>query len=96
MILSRYFFTRHSITFMIYLSCILIMFCSTVYTGPSLKVIGTMSVGYDHVDLTSMKKYGVRLGNTPGVLTEAVAEIAVGLIIVAARRIYEVNDILKM
>lgn len=54
-----------------------------------------MSVGYDHVDLTSMKKFGVRLGNTPGVLTEAVAELAVGLIIATTRRFFESNRELK-
>lgn len=50
-----------------------------------------MSVGFDHVDLASMKKYGVRLGNTPGVLTEAVAEVAIGLIITTTRRFIEAN-----
>lgn len=65
------------------------------YIGPSFKVVGTMSVGYDHVDLASMKKYGVRLGNTPGVLTEAVAEVAVGLVIATSRRFFEANRELK-
>lgn len=63
--------------------------------GPSLKVVGTMSVGYDHVDLTAMKKYGVRLGNTPDVLTEAVAETAIGLLISTTRRFFEANHALK-
>ncbi|XP_060873066.1 glyoxylate reductase/hydroxypyruvate reductase-like [Metopolophium dirhodum] len=63
--------------------------------GSSLKVVGTMSVGYDHVDLTSMKKYGVRLGNTPGILAETVAEIAVGLIIATTRRFFEANREVK-
>lgn len=63
--------------------------------GPSLKVVGTTSVGYDHVDLISMKKYGVRLGNTPGILTETVAEIAVGLIIATTRRFFEANRAVK-
>ncbi|XP_050443249.1 glyoxylate reductase/hydroxypyruvate reductase-like isoform X2 [Adelges cooleyi] len=63
--------------------------------GPSLKVVGTMSVGYDHVDLNALKKYGVRLGNTPDVLTEAVAEIAVGLLIATTRRFFEANKALK-
>ncbi|XP_015367806.1 PREDICTED: glyoxylate reductase/hydroxypyruvate reductase-like isoform X1 [Diuraphis noxia] len=63
--------------------------------GPSLKVVSTMSVGFDHVDLTSMKKYGVRLGNTPGILTETVAEIAVGLIIATTRRFFEANREVK-
>lgn len=54
-----------------------------------------MSVGYDHVDLASMKKYAVRLGNTPNVLTETVAEVAVGLVITTSRRFFEANRELK-
>eukprot|EP00102_Acyrthosiphon_pisum_P017076 XP_008188300.1 PREDICTED: glyoxylate reductase/hydroxypyruvate reductase-like [Acyrthosiphon pisum] len=54
-----------------------------------------MSVGYDHIDITSMKKYGVRLGNTPGILVETVAEIAVGLVIATTRRFFEANREVK-
>ncbi|CAH1736955.1 glyoxylate reductase/hydroxypyruvate reductase-like [Aphis gossypii] len=63
--------------------------------GPSLKVVSTFSVGYDHIDLMSMKKYGVRLGYTPDVVTEPVAEIAVGLVIATTRRFFEANRELK-
>ncbi|XP_050443203.1 glyoxylate reductase/hydroxypyruvate reductase-like [Adelges cooleyi] len=63
--------------------------------GPNFKVIGTMSVGYDHVDLSLLKKYKVRLGNTPEVVTEAVAELAVGLLIATTRRFYEVKREVK-
>jgi len=63
--------------------------------GPSLKVVGTMSVGYDHVDLAAMKKYGIRLGYTPDVLTEAVAETTVGLLISTTRRFFEANHAMK-
>lgn len=63
--------------------------------GSSLKVVSTMSVGYDHIDITSMKKYGVRLGNTPGILVETVAEIAVGLVIATTRRFFEANREVK-
>lgn len=66
-----------------------------IILGPSLKVISTMSVGYDHMDLALLKKYGIRLGNTPGVLTEAVAELAVGLVIATTRRFIEANRELK-
>lgn len=55
-----------------------------------------MSVGYDHIDLTAMKKYGVRLGYTPDVLTEAVAETTIGLLISTTRRFFEANHALKM
>jgi len=63
--------------------------------GPSLKVVGTMSVGYDHVDLAAMKKYGIRLGYTPDILTETVAETTVGLLISTTRRFFEANRAVK-
>ncbi|KAL5233704.1 hypothetical protein ACI65C_001114 [Semiaphis heraclei] len=63
--------------------------------GPSLKVVATFSVGYDHVDLTALKKYGIRFGNTPDVLTETVAETAVGLLISTTRRFSEATHALK-
>lgn len=54
-----------------------------------------MSVGYDHIDLAAMKKYGIRLGYTPDVLTETVAETTVGLLISTTRRFYEATNALK-
>jgi len=63
--------------------------------GPSFKVVGTMSVGYDHVNLAAMKKYGLRLGHTPDILTEAVAETTVGLLISTTRRFFEANHAVK-
>lgn len=63
--------------------------------GPSLKVIGTMSVGYDHVNLPLMKNNGIRLGYTPEILTETVAETTVGLLISTTRRFFEANHAVK-
>ncbi|CAI6361185.1 unnamed protein product [Macrosiphum euphorbiae] len=63
--------------------------------GPSLKVVGTISAGYDHVDLTAMKKYGIRLGNTSDASTESVAETTVGLLIATTRRFFEANHAVK-
>ncbi|PKK58280.1 glyoxylate reductase [Rhizophagus irregularis] len=57
--------------------------------GPNLKVVSTMSVGYDHVDLSEFRKRSIPLGHTPGVLTDAVADITVLLVLAAARRIRE-------
>lgn len=54
-----------------------------------------MSVGHNHIDLVAMKKYGLRLGYTPDVLTEAVAETTVGLLISTTRRFFEANNALK-
>lgn len=55
--------------------------------GPSLKVISTMSVGYDHIDLALVKKRGVRVGNTPRVLDDAVAELCLLLALMVTRQV---------
>lgn len=39
--------------------------------GPTLRVIATMSVGVDHVDLATCAQKGIRVGFTPGAVTEA-------------------------
>ncbi|XP_073447722.1 glyoxylate reductase/hydroxypyruvate reductase-like isoform X1 [Aquarana catesbeiana] len=60
--------------------------------GPSLKVVSTMSVGYDHLSLDEIKKRGIRVGFTPDVLTEAVAELTVALLLATSRRLIEAVD----
>ena len=55
----------------------------------SVKVIGTFSVGLDHVDLPAAKARGLPVCNTPDVLSVATAEISMGLILAAARRFGE-------
>lgn len=57
--------------------------------SPQLKVISTMSVGYNHLHLPSIKKRNIILGYTPDVLTEACADFAVGLMLALSRRIAE-------
>ena len=52
----------------------------------SLKVIGTFSVGHDHIDLAVAKARGIRICHTPDVLSVATAECAMLLILAAARR----------
>jgi lactate dehydrogenase-like 2-hydroxyacid dehydrogenase len=52
----------------------------------SVKVIGTFSVGYDHVDVAAAKARGIKVCNTPDVLSVATAECAMLLIMAAARR----------
>ena len=52
----------------------------------SVKVIGTFSVGYDHVDIAAAKARGIKVCNTPDVLSIATAECAMMLIMAAARR----------
>ncbi|KAM8961111.1 glyoxylate reductase/hydroxypyruvate reductase-like isoform 1-T1 [Pelodytes ibericus] len=57
--------------------------------GPNLKVVSTMSVGYDHLSLEELKKRGIRVGFTPDVLTEAVAELTIALLLATSRRLIE-------
>ena len=57
--------------------------------GPSLKVIGTMSAGFDHIDLAACRERGIRVGYTPGVLTDATATLGAALLLTASRRISE-------
>jgi len=53
--------------------------------GASLKVVSTMSVGYEHVDLAALAKRGVRLGYTPDILNDAVADVSIMLALMAGR-----------
>ncbi|KAM6991271.1 glyoxylate reductase/hydroxypyruvate reductase isoform 2-T2 [Passerculus sandwichensis] len=57
--------------------------------GPGLKVISTLSVGFDHLALDEIKKRGIRVGYTPDVLTDATAELSVALLLSACRRLPE-------
>jgi len=54
---------------------------------PKLEIISCFGVGYDSVDVDAAKKRNVVVTYTPGVLNDAVADLALGLIIAAARRI---------
>ncbi|AEA44563.1 Glyoxylate reductase [Fluviicola taffensis DSM 16823] len=58
---------------------------------PNLKVISLHSVGYDHVDLEAAKELGIKVGNTPGVLTNATADTAFLLIQSVARNAFYLN-----
>ena len=55
--------------------------------GPQLKVISNYAVGFNNVDVSEATRRGVRVGNTPGVLTEATADLAFALLIAAARHV---------
>ncbi len=57
--------------------------------APNAKVFATYSVGYGHIDLDTAKGRGVTITNTPGVLTDSVAEYAVSMICAIAKRIPE-------
>ncbi|XP_061490604.1 glyoxylate reductase/hydroxypyruvate reductase isoform X1 [Rhineura floridana] len=57
--------------------------------GPTLKVISTLSVGYDHLAIAEIKKRGIRVGYTPDILTDATAELTVALLLATSRRLPE-------
>jgi glyoxylate reductase len=61
----------------------------------SVKAIGCFSVGTNHVDLEAAKARGIAVTNTPGVLTDATAEIAMLLILGACRRAWEGQKTLR-
>jgi lactate dehydrogenase-like 2-hydroxyacid dehydrogenase len=55
----------------------------------AIRIIATFSVGYEHIDITACKARGIVVGNTPDVLTDATADIALLLMLGAARRAHE-------
>uniref|UniRef100_A0A2P2L540 Hydroxypyruvate reductase n=1 Tax=Rhizophora mucronata TaxID=61149 RepID=A0A2P2L540_RHIMU len=59
------------------------------------KAFSNMAVGYNNVDVNAANKYGVAVGNTPGVLTETTAELAASLSLAAARRIVEADEFMR-
>ncbi|MEX2602057.1 MAG: D-glycerate dehydrogenase [Balneolaceae bacterium] len=54
-----------------------------------LKVVSNYAVGYNNIDLDAAREFGVRIANTPGVLTESTAEIALSLLLSVARHTTE-------
>lgn len=57
--------------------------------GPRLKALSTKSAGIDYVDVAEVQRRGIPLGYTPNVLSDAVADLAIGLMVSAARRFHE-------
>ncbi|XP_023336021.1 glyoxylate reductase/hydroxypyruvate reductase [Eurytemora carolleeae] len=63
--------------------------------GPGLKVISTMSVGLDHLDVKEIQARNIKIGYTPNVLTDATADLTIALLLATSRRIMEGNTALK-
>jgi glyoxylate reductase len=63
--------------------------------GEGLRVVANFAVGYDNVDLAACAERGVIVTNTPGVLTEATAELALALTLAAARRMSDAERDLR-
>lgn len=54
---------------------------------PSLEIIANFGVGYDSIDMPVAAARKIKVTNTPGVLSDAVAELAIGMMLAVARRI---------
>lgn len=63
--------------------------------APRLRIIANYGVGFDHIDLEAVTRKGIPVTNTPGVLTDATADIAFALILAAARRMVEGDRIAR-
>ena len=59
--------------------------------GPQLKIIANMAVGFDNINAADAKKHGIMITNTPGVLTDTVAEHTFTLMLSIAHRISEAD-----
>src|SRR5438552_17506175 len=57
--------------------------------APHLKVVSNYAVGFNNIDVPAATARGVAVGNTPGVLTDATADMAFCLLMAAARRVVE-------
>jgi len=57
--------------------------------APKLKVVSNYAVGFNNIDIPAATARGICVGNTPGVLTDATADMAFALLIAAARRVVE-------
>jgi glyoxylate reductase len=57
--------------------------------NPNLRMIANYAVGYNNVDVEAARELGVRITNTPGVLTEATADLTIALILAVMRRLVE-------
>ena len=62
---------------------------------PRARLLANFGVGYNHIDAEAAKSAGIAVTNTPGAVTDATADIALGLILMTARRLGEGERILR-
>ncbi len=63
--------------------------------GPQLKVVSNHAVGFDNIIVPDATARGIPVGNTPGILTDATADLAFALLLAAARRVSEAERYLR-
>lgn len=64
-------------------------------SNPNLRMISNLAVGYNNIDIEAARELGVVVGNTPGVLTEATADLTMALMLAVMRRIVEADQELR-
>lgn len=64
-------------------------------SAPNLKIVANYAVGFNNIDVNAAKKHGVRVSNTPDVLSEATADIALGLLLGVSRKLVEAEQDLR-
>ena len=57
--------------------------------NPHLRIVANHAVGYNNIDVDAARELGITVTNTPGVLTEATADLTMALLLAVARRIVE-------
>ena len=63
--------------------------------GPQLRVVSNVAVGYNNIDVVACRTRDVIVTNTPGVLTDATADIAMALILMSTRRLGEGERVIR-
>jgi glyoxylate reductase len=63
--------------------------------GEQLRVVANVAVGYDNVDVDAARRHGVTVTNTPGVLTDATADLAIALLLAVTRRLGEGERLIR-
>jgi glyoxylate reductase len=61
-------------------------------SNPNLRIVSNLAVGYNNIDVDAARELGVTVTNTPGVLTEATADLTMALILAVMRRILEGDE----
>jgi lactate dehydrogenase-like 2-hydroxyacid dehydrogenase len=68
---------------------------ATLSLFPKLEIVSTFGVGYDHIDTAYAREHNIVVTNTPDVLTEEVADIAMGLLIATLREFIKADRYLR-
>ena len=58
-------------------------------SNPNLRIVSNLAVGYNNIDVAAARELGITVTNTPGVLTEATADLTMALLLAVMRRIVE-------